>query len=282
MSAAIAAYEVNALNTATASENKIHDDAMARRFGFRGGLVPGVEVFAYMAHMPVARWGRNWLERGQAECRFLKPVYDGAVARVTATEDGDALDLSVTSAQDRCATGRAFIPAERRVAPPIDALPIATPPSERPAANETSLAPGRALGITPVTIDRAMLGNYLDDIRETEPIYRTEGLVHPGQILRLANQALVQNVVLGPWIHVGSKLRNYAAVHVGQQLTLRSRITSNAVSKGHAIVEFDAIVVADGERSVAEITHVAIWRPRQVAEVSHGAASPSEQTTATN
>ena len=282
MSAAIAAYEVNALNTATASENKIHDDAMARRFGFRGGLVPGVEVFAYMAHMPVARWGRNWLERGQAECRFLKPVYDGAVARVTATEDGDALDLSVTSAQDRCATGRAFIPAEQRVAPPLDALPIATPPSERPAANETSLAPGRALGITPVAIDRAMLGNYLDDIRETEPIYRTEGLVHPGQILRLANQALVQNVVLGPWIHVGSKLRNYAAVHVGQQLTLRSRITSNAVSKGHAIVEFDAIVVADGERSVAEITHVAIWRPRQVAEVSHGAASPSEQTTATN
>ena len=282
MSAAIAAYELNAFNTATASENKIHDDAMARRFGFRGGLVPGVEVFAYMAHMPVARWGRNWLERGQAECRFLKPVYDGAVARVTATEDGDALDLSVTSAQDRCATGRAFIPAEQRVAPPLDALPIATPPSERPAANETSLAPGRALGITPVTIDREMLGNYLDDIRETEPIYRTEGLVHPGQILRLANQALVQNVVLGPWIHVGSKLRNYAAVHVGQQLTLRSRITSNAVSKGHAIVEFDAIVVADGERSVAEITHVAIWRPRQVAEVSHGAASPSEQTTATN
>ena len=77
-----------------------------------------------------------------------------------------------------------------------------------------------------------MLGSYLDDIRETEPIYRTEGLVHPGQILRLANQALVQNVVLGPWIHVGSKLRNYAAVHVGQQLTLRSRITSNAVVQG--------------------------------------------------
>jgi len=282
MSAAIAAYEVNAFNTATASENKIHDDAMARRFGFHGGLVPGVEVFAYMAHMPVARWGRSWLERGQAECRFLKPVYDGAVARVTATEDGDALELSVTSGDDRCATGQTFMPADGRSAPAIDALPITAPPTERPAASETSLAPGRALGITPVTIDRAMLASYLEDIRETEPIYRTGGLVHPGQILRLANMALVQNVVLGPWIHVGSKLRNYAAVHVGQQLTLRSRITSNAVSKGHAIVEFDAIVAADGERSVAEITHVAIWQPRQVAEASHGADSPSEQTTATN
>ena len=275
MSAAIAAYEVNALNTATASENKIHDDAMARRFGFRGGLVPGVEVFAYMAHMPVARWGRNWLERGQAECRFLKPVYDGAVARVMATEVGDALDLSVISGELQCATGRAFISADGRPAPVIDALPTAAPPAERPPATETSLKPGRALGITPVTIDRAMLASYLDDIRETEPIYRSEGLVHPGQILRLANQALVQNVVLGPWIHVGSKLRNHAAVHVGQQLTLRSRITSNAVAKGHAIVEFDAIVVADGERSVAEITHIAIWRPRQVSEIAHGVASPS-------
>jgi len=282
MSAAMAAYEVNAFNTATASENKIHDDAMARRFGFRGGLVPGVEVFAYMAHMPVARWGRGFLESGQAECRFLKPVYDGAVARVTASEDGDALELCVISGRHRCATGRAFIPADRRPAPAIDALPAATPPAERPPASEESLEPGRALGMTPVTIDRAMLGRYLDDIRETEPIYRAEGLVHPGQILRLANQALVQNVVLGPWIHIGSALRNHGAVHVGEQLTLRSRITSNAVSKGHAIVEFDAIVVADGQRSVAEITHVAIWRPRQVAEVSHRADSPSEQTTATN
>jgi acyl dehydratase len=273
----MAAYEVNAFNTATASENKIHDDEIARRVGFRGGLVPGVEVFAYMAHMPVARWGRSWLERGQAECRFLKPVYDGAVARVTATEDGDTLELSVMSGQERCATGQAVIPADRRPAPAIDVLPAGTPPAERPAATETSLAPGRALGITPLTIDRAMLGSYLDDIRETEPIYRAEGLIHPGHILRLANLALVQNVVLGPWIHVGSKLRNHAAVHVGEQLTLRSKITSNVISKGHAIVEFDAIVVADGERSVTEITHVAIWRPRQVSEISHGAASASER-----
>jgi hypothetical protein len=36
--------------------------------------VPGVAVYAYMAHMPVARWGRAWLENGIAECRFRKPV----------------------------------------------------------------------------------------------------------------------------------------------------------------------------------------------------------------
>ena len=117
-----------------------------------------------------------------------------------------------------------------------------------------------------------MLSTYLDDIRETAPIYRAEGLVHPGQVLRLANMALMQNVVLGPWIHVGSKVRNYAAVRVGERLTLCSEIKSNVISKGHAIVEFDAIVIADGERSVAEITHTAIWRPRQTSEGSHAAA----------
>src|ERR1700745_2299544 len=64
--AALGPYRVEAFNTAKASENKIHDDAVARRFGFGGGLVPGVDVYAYMAHQPVARWGCAWLEHGTA------------------------------------------------------------------------------------------------------------------------------------------------------------------------------------------------------------------------
>ena len=51
-------YEIEAFNTASASTNKIHDDAVARNYGFRGGLVPGVDVYAYITHLPVERWGR--------------------------------------------------------------------------------------------------------------------------------------------------------------------------------------------------------------------------------
>jgi hypothetical protein len=261
-----ATYEVKAFNTAASSENKIHDNTVARQFGFRGALVPGVEVYAYMAHMPVARWGRAWLENGRMDCRFLRPVYDGAVARVTSTEQNGELELCIESGGERCAMGHAFTPSDQRPAPGVDTLPAGMPPASRPQASETSLAPGRALGITPLTVDYAMLSTYLNEIRETDQIYLTEGLVHPGQILRLANMALTHNVVLGPWIHVGSRIRNHAAVRVGQQLTLRSKITSNIVSKGHAIVEFDAIVIANGERSVSEIVHIAIWRPRQLSE----------------
>ena len=53
------------------------------RFGFSGGLVPGVDVMAYMMHLPVAKWGRAFLERGLIEARFVKPVYDGEIADVT-------------------------------------------------------------------------------------------------------------------------------------------------------------------------------------------------------
>ena len=93
----IPSYHVSAYNTAKASENKIHDDATARRFGFSGGLVGGVHVYAYRTHQPVARWGRAWLERGTGDCRFKEPVYDGDVAEIVAEETGDGLSLNVIS-----------------------------------------------------------------------------------------------------------------------------------------------------------------------------------------
>src|ERR1044072_3692475 len=141
-----AAYEVRAFNQAAASENKIHDDTVAQRFGFRGALVPGVTVFAYMAHLPVARWGRAFLERGAADCRFLKPVYDGDMVRVSAESEGDGLTLSVESGGEHCATGHAAMP-EPREAPAIDPLPGGTPPAGRhPAAQRAQGRGGAARG----------------------------------------------------------------------------------------------------------------------------------------
>src|ERR1700730_3808017 len=74
MTSRLEAYRVQAYNTAKQSENKMHDDTVAKRFGFSGGLVPGVDVMAYMMHLPVAKWGRAFLERGLIEARFVKPV----------------------------------------------------------------------------------------------------------------------------------------------------------------------------------------------------------------
>src|SRR5690242_19518907 len=105
-------YRVEAFNASKESENKIHDDAVARQFGFSGGLVPGVDVYAYMTHLSVRRWGRAWLERGTAECRLLTPVYDGDTAIVTAAESPAGLELRIESHGETCVTGRAALPSE--------------------------------------------------------------------------------------------------------------------------------------------------------------------------
>ena len=262
--AALSPYRVEAFNTATASENKIHDDVVARRFGFGGGLVPGVDVYAYMAHQPVARWGRAWLERGTAECRFQKPVYDGDIATVTAAETADGLDIRVESRGEICATGSAALPAQSAALPEPFAEPQ-LPPADRPPASETTLAAGTLLGIRPLPITRDLVAQCIADLRETETLYLKEGLAHPVIIARTGNWALNHNVVLGPWMHVGSKLQHFAAVHIGEELSVRARITGNYEHKGHRFVDADVLVLANRTTPVARIAHTAIWLPRQLA-----------------
>ena len=263
--AALAPYRVEAFNTAKASENKIHDDTVARRFGFGGGLVPGVDVYAYMAHQPVVRWGRAWLERGAAECRFQKPVYDGDIATVTATETADGLDLRVESRGELCASGRASLP-DRSPAPSEAFAEPPAPPAERPPASETTLAVGTMLGIRPLAITRELVEQCVTDLRETETLYLKEGLAHPVIIARTGNWALNHNVALGPWMHVGSKLQHFAVARIGDELSVRARITGNYEHKGHRFVDVDVFVLTNERTPVARIFHTAIYRPRQVAD----------------
>lgn len=262
------AHRVKAYNVSRASENKIHDDAVARRFGFGGGLVPGAEVYAYMTHLPVGRWGRAWLEAGAADCRFQKPVYDGNIAAVTAAERDKDLHIQVESGGELCATGSATLRDPPSDPPDLDMFMQVAPAANRPPADETSLAAGVWLGTAPLWITPDFLAQYLDDVRETEPLYAREGLAHPGLMLRICNAALRENVVLGPWIHTGSVVQNFGVARVGDALSARARVTANYERKGHRFVDLDALVLANGERPVARVTHTAIYLPRQVAQAS--------------
>jgi len=263
MSTPSEAYCVVAYNSARDSENKIHDDATAKRFGFSGGLVPGVDVHAYMAHPAVARWGRVFLEGGTLQTRFLKPVYDGEVTSVSAREDNDALLIEVTSRGELCATGQAAM--TRKAAPALGAydLPAAAPDiGGRSAADEVSLAVDRTLGVRPLRITPAFAAQYVADVRETDPLYAREGLAHPGLLPRLFNWALTHNVVLGPWIHVASTVDHFAAAEVGDELGVRARVIANYERKGHRFVELEGLVVVNATTPIARISHTAIYRPR--------------------
>jgi hypothetical protein len=70
--------------------------------------------------------------------------------------------------------------------------------------------------------------------------------------------------VFGPWMHVGSKIRNFAAAKIGDSLGVRARVTGNYDHKGHLFVDIDALVIANESTPLARVEHVSIYRPRQV------------------
>ena len=263
-------YRVQAYNTARNSENKIHDHTVAQRFGFTGALVPGVDVYAYMMHLPVARWGRVFLERGMAECRFASPVYDGEMAEVAGREDADSFAIEVTSQGKSCATGSARLPLQAAAVPELERYPIVSAPAmeSRPAASAATLPADACLGTQSLEASAGLVNDYLRDVRETDDLYRREGIVHPGTVLRMCNFALLRNVLLGPWIHVGSKVQNHGAARVGETLSARARVAGNYERKGHLFVDLDVLVLSAGTRPIAHVLHTAIYQPRQAARAA--------------
>lgn len=257
-------YRVSAYNTAKQSENKMHDDVVARRFGFSGGLVPGVDVMAYMMHAPIAKWGRAFLERGRIDARFVKPVYDGEMADVFGENDNARLVLRVESRGQLCAVGSASLPD---IVEPAELKDYRdTPPvAVRCAVDAESYALDKWLGTLPRAWEQVAASEYLADVRENDKIYAESGVVHPGIFQRIMNQVLVQNAILGPWIHVGSTMQLLAMARPSDELAARAKVTANYDKKGHRFVELDALVVANGSTPVAHCQHVAIYQPREQA-----------------
>src|SRR5712675_3156251 len=148
MTSRIEPYRVSSYNTSKHSENKMHDDTVAKRYGFVGGLVPGVDVMAYMMHLPVAKWDRDFLERGLIDARFVKPVYDGEIADVTAEESNGLLSIEVKSRGQLCATGSASLPASAPDISIADYKAVAAV-AERTPVNAASYQVGKWLGTMP-------------------------------------------------------------------------------------------------------------------------------------
>ncbi|MBI2705811.1 MAG: hypothetical protein HYX32_11055 [Actinobacteria bacterium] len=264
---------LSAVNTAPDSENRMHGDE-ARRFGFRGGLVPGVDVLGYLAHEAVAEWGADWLASGRMEGRLDAPVYDGEVVRVRTTRDGSTLQSEVTGdgktdgvraraalslLDDDSHASRADVLAAADPAR-FATAPLPEPDRRLPASREL-LAPGTVLGTQRAAFRADLAPRYLDEISEDHPAFRVDGLAHPGWLLRFANWSLARTVQLGPWIHVSTDASFLAPVRDGDQLEVRGVIADRYERKAHELVDLDVLALRD-DRPVLLARHTAIWRPR--------------------
>ncbi len=267
-------YAVYARNGATHSENKIHDDSVAREYGFAGGLVPGVTVHAYMTRLPVDAFGPEWLERGTISARFLKPFYEGELVTVSGTitrADAVAVEMELTAtnpAGEACGIGTASLPSAAAEPPPLSEFPHAPLPERRPFATRTVFEGLDILGSLDhpwEIVERDT--SFFDEVADDHPLYRdaSGGLLHPGYLIRSANSILVRNVELGPWIHVSSDVTHFAAVRRGEGYTTRARVIDLFERKGHRFVVLDVLLAKEDGTPITRTRHTAIYDVRRVA-----------------
>lgn len=244
-------HTVIARNPARSSENRIHDDEVARAHGYKGGLVPGVTVYAYMCAPIVECLGPKFVEWGYARIRFRSPIYEGDEVTATIAANGD---ITATVGGTVCAAGEATIggPLE-----PAD-IPWAAPPAERPPASEEIFAAGQVLGAFYLPTDSPRLDAYLEAIDEPSTLYRDRGWVHPGLILSAANWVLSANAVMPAWIHTESQVQHSRAVRTGEAVEVRAVVVDEFERKGRRHLELDVVWLASGE-AAAWGRHRAIW-----------------------
>jgi len=232
---------VKAHNTATDSENKIHDDRIAAAYGFRGGLVPGVTVYGYMIPPVIERLGRRWLERGGMTMRFFAPCYEGdmVVARC------DGAEVNAEQENGSCyAAGTVTVEASARQA--VVSFPWCSLPEmdQRPVASSATILPGTPLG----------------GIRETLDVEDIAAI--PERLLRMANEILVRNFRMSPWIHAGSEVRHHHLAACGQEIMVSGVIQECFERKGRKFaVAGIAMSTSEGpaSRPVATIRHTFIY-----------------------
>jgi hypothetical protein len=252
------AYRLVARNTATASENRIHADDVASRYGFRAGLVPGVTVYAYAVHAIVDALGPGWVESGRASLRFRQPCFDGEeVAVRTRPREGGGIELEVIARDGVSATGWAT--GHRESPPDLVAFGAHPLPSPRPAASVEVLEPGRELGTIELATDEAAAISYLAKVDEPSDLYMDRGWLHPGLLLEAANGVLMANVVLPAWLHVESEVCHHRAVRVGEPVSVRARVAERWEGNGHQWVRLNVAWLV-GTEPVWSATHVAIWQ----------------------
>lgn len=231
------AFRVRAHNAATDAENKIHDDQFASSLGFRGGLVPGIAVYGYMVPAVLEVFGHRWLESGSINMRLFSPCYEGETV-------DSSCDGSVVSAKrdDGSLYASGAVSIDDRAELDVPSLPLHPLPEmdQRPVASSTTILPGLPLGTIRLTAD----------VEETSAI--------PERLLRMANQILVQNFRMSPWIHAGSHVRHHRLAELGEEITVRGMIQECFERKGRKFAVAGIQMSSSGP--IATVRHTFIYQ----------------------
>ena len=262
-------WSATALNTAPDSENRIHGDELAKEYGFEGGLVPGVTISAYLVHPLIEHWGKDWLDRGYANCRITSPLYDKELFDVK-TDIVDCFQANTTLIR-----GNGIVSANAEVALTKE-LPPAPVLRKDKLVSKDFKAPQARKEIWETLKSEGCRAFKFSWSNEAPLIYLNEEenlplLLQPKEggysnlcfLLGCSNWILAGNAYMNPWVHLQTISQNYRAVEMNSTLIAEMEINKIYEKKGHEFIDvFVHLFDEKDEACVMSVNLIAIYKLR--------------------
>lgn len=252
-------YKIQAFNDALESENRIHSDEVAKKYGFEGALVGGVVVYGHMTYQPMQAMGAEWLTDNKAEVRFIKPAYDEQLLTIESEHQENSFKSSCQNDnKDLLST----LSSSKGLGEPSPSWMI--PPSPEKIIREEvhwdklHLDQPAPAFIWQPDYDTNM--DFANQLRDDNPLYLEgkEPLVHPFWTSRECNSAFGRSFILPAWIHVGTVFSFRKPLRVGQDVEIRMIPQKKWESKGHQLTTLYIAFIVNGEPYI-EAEHTAIF-----------------------
>ena len=238
-------WQATALNTAPDSENQIHSDELAKEYGFKGGLVPGVTVSAYLLHPVIELLGKSWLERGYANCKITAPLYDGETFEVSSEDFKEGQINTFLKNQE----GKIIANAESKLLkdsipkPIYRGDPIVQENYKAPVASFTVWEKLKKEGCKAFKFywggDKTLI--YLSNEKKLPKLLQPNevGYANLCFLLGCSNWILAGNAFMNPWVHLQTKSQNYRPVPMDTTLISEMSVKDFYEKKGHEFIEVD-------------------------------------------
>ena len=262
-------WSAKALNTAPNSENQIHGDDMAKEFGFKGGLVPGVTVSAYLLHPIIEKWGLDWLEKGWAKCKITSPLYDKENFSVHLNEISENKILSNLKNSNQVVTANAEASLLEDIpdAPKIRNDKIAIKNFQGPRASKNVWMKLKKDGC--MAFEYFWGGKdpliYLRDQNNLPDLLNPskKGLSNLSFLLGCSNWALASSAYMNPWIHLQTTSQNYQALSFNSSVIAEIQVNEVYEKKGHEFVDVDVNLFKQKDKScIMTINLLSIYKVR--------------------
>ena len=262
-------WSARALNTAPDSENQIHGDDMAREFGFRGGLVPGVTVSAYLLHPIIEKWGIDWLEKGWAKCKITSPLYDKEYFSIFLDEisQNEIISILKNSKQSITADAEARLLKIIPKTPKIRGDKIAAQNFQGPKASKNVWMKLKKDGC--MAFEYFWGGKdpliYLQDQDALPDLLNPskKGFSNLSFLLGCSNWILASNAYMNPWIHLQTTSQNYQALPYDSSVIAEIQINKVFEKKGHKFVDVEVnLFKKEDESCVMNINLLSIYKVR--------------------